>query len=261
MSIRKIAGVVIAFGVGACVPGFGASIPFPGQVYVQPQPVVVQPAYQVQVQPQAQMYSALPPGATTQRILDENGQAIDIEQGVAGDPAMIGCADGQREGFVDAARHPTVAGCLGQWQGIQTLRSYPTGMPCGDDRGMCNTPADLCAAGWHICGASGNIAEVGNIGAVECENAGAARFSTAISHCDAQSGCVYDLQGGNRDGRYECFPNGWCSEAVCCGRSCGEFGACPDGVWPGATHIARGTDQGCGAMTSLRAGGVLCCHN
>ena len=41
----------------------------------------------------------------------------------------------------------------------------------------------------------------------------------------------------------------------------GRFGVCVDGVWPGKTHIAIGQDQGCGATTSRRAGGVMGCRS
>jgi hypothetical protein len=67
---------------------------------------------------------------------------------------------------------------------------------------------------------------------------------------------MYDYSPG---ADYPCFDNGWCSEAVCCGGACRDFGACPSGIWPNDTHIAIGTDQGCGMITSRRAGGVLCC--
>lgn len=198
--------------------------------------------------------------ATVERIVDDNGNTLLVQQGVRGEPGVVGCADGQREGLVDAARYPRIAGCLGQWGGTQSLRGRTTGRACGDDLGNCVAPADLCAPGWHVCGADGSIAEVSQLSADECFHAGTPRFSAAISHCESQDGCATDREGGNGDGHYACFESGWCSEAVCCGESCGEFGACTDGVWPGATHIAQGMDQGCGAMTSLRAGGVLCCR-
>lgn len=85
-----------------------------------------------------------------------------------------GCADGQREGFVDATRFPTVAGCNGAWTvpGISNFAPqvapscapykphdtrYPTcNRQAGDDspthsNGTGCSAEDLCADGWHVC--------------------------------------------------------------------------------------------------------------
>ncbi len=188
-------------------------------------------------------------------ITDEHGQTFQISQGVPGDPASVGCADGQREAFVDLAQYPKLAGCIGEWGEIADLRAPATGRACGDDLGPCAVPADACAPGWHVCGASGAIAEVAAIGQDKCEQAGGGKFVAAISHCATQNGCSY---ADPNSGSYACYPNGWCSEAVCCGSDCGT-GVCPSGVWKDHTHIAVGTDQGCGALRSSRARGILCC--
>jgi hypothetical protein len=200
---------------------------------------------------------AAPAGVTVETITDDQGRQYQIQQGVRGAPGAVGCADGQREAFVDAAGFPAIAGCLASWDGKRSLRDAPTGAACGDDAGGCAAPADACAAGWHVCGASGAIADLRQVGPEQCEQAGGGRFSAALSHCETQSGCAYDTRP---EGDYACFESGWCSEPVCCGGDCGDFGACTDGVWPGKTHIAQGTDQGCGAQTSQRAGGLLCCR-
>jgi hypothetical protein len=194
-----------------------------------------------------------PPGITP--IKDEQGQEFQIAQGVPGDPAVVGCADGQREAFVDLAASPKVAGCIGEWSGVTSLRAPASGAGCGDDLGACGAPADACAQGWHICGFNGSLSEVSAIDPAKCEAAGGGKFVAAISHCKTQNGCQYE---DPRTGTYDCFDSGWCSEAVCCGSDCGT-GSCPSGIWEGHTHIAIGTDQGCGAIRTSRARGVLCC--
>jgi hypothetical protein len=206
---------------------------------------------------------AMHPAGTTITVTSEDGAVFEIEQGAPGEPATLGCADGQREGLLDVGRFPAVAGCAADWIGAQSMRSPRTGRACGDDLAPCVVPADACAPGWHVCGADGRLAEVLALGAEACRQAGGARYGTALSHCETQEGCVYDARasGGDGDGRYDCFESGWCSEAICCGRGCGELGACTDGLWRGATYITRGADQGCGAMTSHRAGAVLCCKD
>ena len=198
-------------------------------------------------------------GVTITPIEDENGNTYQISQGVKGEPKVVGCADGQREAFVDAAAHPTIAGCIGEWDGNANMRAARTGAACGDDGSRCAVPADVCAEGWRVCGETGAIADLfGRVNAEQCENAGGGRFVAALSHCKTQEGCQYeDPSSGN----YACFNEGWCSEPVCCGNDCGELGACPSGVWPEKTHIPVGTDQGCGSIGSSRARGVLCCRS
>lgn len=209
--------------------------------------------------------TSLPDGGVTSidPVRDDDGTVVNVEQGPIGPPLVIGCADGQREGLVDHLAHPTMAGCLGVWGGAMDLRAARSGTPCGDDIALadggaidCVAPGDLCATGWHLCGATGAVSEVAALGPTECESAGGARYVTAISHCQTQSGCEYDAGGD-----YSCFATGWCSEPVCCGQRCLSFGVCTGGVWAGATHIPVGTDQGCGAITARRAGGVLCCKD
>lgn len=192
-------------------------------------------------------------------ITDEQGNMVPISQGAPGDPAAVGCADGQREAFVDATASPNVAGCIGEWAATANLRAPKSGSACGDDLDApCAAPADACAQGWNICGHDGRIAPISAIGATACAAAGGGRFVAAISHCETQDGCVYDNPS---TGDYACYERGWCSEPVCCGENCRSTGACPDGVWPGATTIAVGTDQGCGAIASSRARGILCCRS
>lgn len=216
------------------------------------------PRTQTQVVP---MGPGASPGATSGPqvvdVVDENGRTFKISQGERGDPTTIGCADGQREAFVDLAASPNVAGCIAEWDGKQSLRAVRTTEPCGDDGNKCAVPGDACALGWHMCGDAGNVAEVEAITPAACEQAGGGRFVAAISHCKTQdSNCQYEPAA---TANYECFESGWCSEPVCCGSDCGEFGVCRDGVWPGMTHIPVGTDQGCGSVGSSRARGVLCC--
>lgn len=84
-----------------------------------------------------------------------------------------GCADGQREGFLDHKTYPDIAGCSGGWSipGIHThhpgkapacpnIKTYPTTKThcqrrAGDDsqnpQGKGCSVEDLCAAGWHVC--------------------------------------------------------------------------------------------------------------
>lgn len=68
-----------------------------------------------------------------------------------------GCADGEREGFVDTPSYPAIAACSGAWDvpGVAPVAAAMCGRLAGDD-GMnvlgegCNVE-DLCADGWHVC--------------------------------------------------------------------------------------------------------------
>lgn len=236
----KLTFVALALALSGCVASntpapAPAPAPAPG-----PAPVVTPTHHAVGVTP----------------VTDESGATVQISQGQPGDPAVVGCADGQREGFVDSAAFPTIAGCIGQWEGTTSLRAPRSGAACGDDLGACATPADACAPGWRVCGDGGALADVQRVDASQCEQAGGGRFVAAMSHCETQDGCAYDTSA---TADYACYENGWCSEPVCCGADCAT-GACPSGVWADKTHIAIGTDHGCGAMVASRARGVLCCR-
>lgn len=202
--------------------------------------------------------SAAPSSAErTEEITTESG-TINVRHSASLAPAIAGCADGTREAFHDTATFPNIAGCMASWSGSLSLRAAATSRACGDAT-SCGAPADACAPGWHLCGADGSVAEVRQVTAQQCASAGAGRFSAAISHCLTQShDCASDAQP---NANYQCFSEGFCAEPVCCGEHCGEFGLCRDGVWPGQTHIPVGQDQGCGNMSSQRAGGVLCCKS
>jgi hypothetical protein len=240
--------------------GAAAAVGFTAACTIVAGPPIAPPVYPPPSQPAGAYYPppGPAPGGRADTIVDERGRSVMMEHGPPGEPPVIGCADGRREAFLDARRYPRIAGCLGSWGGRQSLRSPPTGQACGDEGGPCATPADLCASGWHICGSNGAVSELRQVSAEECEHAGGGRFAAGISHCKEQHGCAVDP---TPNASYDCYPHGWCSEPVCCGRDCGQFGMCRDGVWPQHTHIPSGQDQGCGSTESRRAGGVLCCHD
>ncbi len=176
-----------------------------------------------------------------------------------GDPSVIGCADGQREGFANLEENPRIAGCLGKWKESKSLRDAPTGKPCGDDGEECAVPADVCAPGWHVCGNEGKADDL-NTRATQkqCDGAGPGRFNAAVSHSPTDEIDPCPRITKNTD--LPCVQAGIGAEPVCCGNDC-QFGKCKDAVWKGKTKISRGTTEGCGAMTSDRNGGVMCCYD
>lgn len=186
-------------------------------------------------------------------------QDVKFVESEKGDPKIVGCADGQREGFADVKKHPRIAACVGQWDGAKSLRDKPTGQACGDDADKCAVPADLCAEGWHVCGLDGKAADLTSRASdADCHNAGPGRFNAAVSHSptDEISPCPRITAATT----LPCVSAGLGSEPVCCGNDC-QYGKCKDGVWRGKTKISRGTTEGCGAVTSERNGGILCCYS
>jgi len=171
----------------------------------------------------------------------------------APDAAVInGCADFQREGFIDETMYPTIAACAATWLGAKNLRAAKTNTPCGDDLGACMAPADACSPGWHMCGLAGQPSELSNR-ATSAACAGLiGAFVAAMSHCTPPgSACDYTLP-------FQCAASTGCSEAVCCGTQCRTDAGCPTGVYA-MTLIAGSTSNGCGAMDASFVSGVLCC--
>jgi hypothetical protein len=181
------------------------------------------------------------------------------ESPAGGDPAVVGCADGQREGFADLAKFPTIAGCVAKWEGDMTLRKGPVGNACGDDSEACGSPASVCATDWHVCARDGDYHDLTDrIDAAGCnEGAGPGRFNAAISHVKKKKECA---PVPTETTRYPCLKDGYGAEPVCCGLDC-RFGQCRDSVWDKQTRISVGKAQGCGALSSERNGGVLCCKD
>jgi hypothetical protein len=176
-----------------------------------------------------------------------------------GDPKVVGCADGQREGFADLKKFPSIAGCLGVWDGSMTLRKGPTRKACGDDLDVCAAPADVCAEGWHVCARDGDYHDLSDrIDDKQCsEGAGPGKFVAGISHVKKKKECA---PPPGPTTRYPCLKDGYGAEPVCCGQNC-RPGECRDAVWAKQTRISVGKAQGCGAVTSERNGGVLCCQD
>ena len=188
-------------------------------------------------------------------------KGVEFVESEKGEPKIIGCADGQREGFADLKKNPRVAGCVGAWSGNKNLRDKPTGQACGDDLpgSKCAVPADVCAPGWHVCGHEGKGDDLRDrVEATECDNAGPGRFNAAVSHSPSDE--IDPCPTVTDKTVLPCMLNGLGAEAVCCGTDC-KYGKCKDGVWKGKTKISRGTTEGCGSVSSEHNGGVMCCFD
>jgi hypothetical protein len=166
----------------------------------------------------------------------------------------VGCADGTREGFVDIAQHPGIAGCNGAWTipGVslfapdqapacpglapQDTRNPACDRGAGDDGqnragAGCNV-ADLCAEGWHVCLDANDVANASGTGCTGATLPGdpALLFLTRQS----SNGCGVCATGTRTD------PG--CNSAACTAGclqterisndvfGCGNYGAPPSGA-------------------------------
>lgn len=182
-----------------------------------------------------------------------------VESERDGDPLVVGCADGQREGFADLKKFPTIAGCLAVWDGEMNLRKGKTSKVCGDDLDVCSSPADVCAQGWHVCARNGDYNDLADrISGEQCSGeAGPGKFIAAISHVKKKGECP-DPPGPTT--RYPCLDEGFGAEPICCGEGCKQ-GKCKDAVWTGQSRISVGKAEGCSTVSSDRNGGILCCKD
>ena len=175
-----------------------------------------------------------------------------------------GCADGNREGFLQDFE---IAGCGGNWKGYANLAQAPSGVPCGDDfpsdssNQICNSPADLCDTkhGWRICGSMGNVQDLtSRTKSDACYSAGYGRYSASINNCNEVHAC----DSPNFGIRYQCSQyKASCDAPFCCGVDCTGNATCDGGVFCGETLSVPNlqTYEGCSHITSIQAGGVLCC--
>ena len=83
----------------------------------------------------------------------------------------VGCADGEREGFLDSETYAHIAGCSGAWgqPGITPDTVQPAcNLQGGDDgpnpEGEGCSSHDLCAAGWHVCSTLEEVAQKSSTG-------------------------------------------------------------------------------------------------
>lgn len=168
--------------------------------------------------------------------------------------SAIGCADGQREAFVDPMMHARIAGCAATWAGALDMRAPRTGAACGDDLGPCAAPVDACATGWHVCADTGRIGELLVVTGLECMTEPGA-FIAASGHCTSSAPCTYIEPFACPTGSVAC------SQPICCGDTCDRTNGCENGVWPAATAETKTAGPGCGNTPGDGQDGVLCCRD
>lgn len=204
---------------------------------------------------------------------------------VASPPVVdrTGCADGARESFRDDARYPRIAGCAGGFDvaGLAREEGPACGRRAGDDGANPNGRGcradDLCAAGWHVCRSSAEVAARSPNG---CGGAADAPPASFFATRQSGPGCRQCATGaaencGSNDCGGNCAPTAAMSNDLF---GCGTLGSAPDPTSCGV--LDRFSDNLCSGLQSPwrcdgdaagtretefvvkpgpGAGGVLCC--
>jgi hypothetical protein len=210
----------------------------------------------------------------------------------------VGCADGEREGFLSLDQYPQVAACSGAWDqpGITPDTVKQTcGGKGGDDSpnatGKGCSSADLCAAGWHLCDGWKELAEKSPTGCAGATPPDAKPKSLFFAlKQPSKNGSVCGQPGAGFNDVFGCGNLGaGLGPDKSCGpldrvlastqpNSCGFNEAEPPlGPWqcngPQDSHLNEGalvTKKECGsgtcsydgyAVAAYDKGGVLCCHD
>lgn len=176
---------------------------------------------------------------------------------------VVGCSDGQREGFTDVVQYPDVAACDGGFTvaGVRTVLVPGCARGAGDDGANatgtgCNV-ADVCEAGWHVCTGPSDVTG-SNVNETGCSGVG---LGPERFYVTRQSGSGANLcDGGGPDDIYGCGTIG------------NEIDGCEPLLNSGVyCDVLAGTSWNCGPNNQQEAnfvtkpgsgnGGVLCCRD
>lgn len=202
--------------------------------------------------------------------------------GVIDNGCAPGCADGTREGFVNAATHPLIAGCSGGWSVpglIATLApacNHVAGNTSPNPSGAGCSVADLCAPGFHVCTGPNDVAAHSPSACAGAAPGPGLFFVTRQS----STGCKACALGMSTDPNTctGCSCAGGCAQTALTANDlfgCGSLGAILDnecGILDRFSNnlcSSLGPPWSCGAdgcneanavtKGSSAAGGVLCC--
>jgi hypothetical protein len=180
-----------------------------------------------------------------------------------GPPAIVGCADGQREGFLSLQSHPAIAACAGGFAlpGVLGLAGPACARGAGDDGAFpdgagCNA-LDLCAAGWHLCRDAAEVASTSPTVCAGSTVAPEAAFFVTAQHGPGQGRCgttgTNDVFGCGTLGKQ---PNAFCAPLDRWGGDqCSDLSppwACSGGNTTEALHVVK---------PGAAVGGALCCRD
>ena len=203
-----------------------------------------------------------PDGGIDAAATTDAGPVIDGGAADAVPVALVGCADGEREGFLDLDAEPNIAACGGGFVvgGVLTVLEPGCARSAGDDGtnpngDLCNV-TDLCAAGWHVCAGPAEVQAMSALGT--CDGA-VVESESAFFATRASGTGGYECNGGSND-LFGCGSQGYQPVAASCApldRSSGDLcGSVTDWNCGGGD----GTNEaGLVTKPAPGSGGVLCC--
>lgn len=175
---------------------------------------------------------------------------------------LIGCADGEREGFVDAAAEPNIAGCSGGFAvaGLLADAAPACGRIAGDDGEVpdgagCNA-TDLCGPGWHVCLTPGQVASAAGDCAGSTPQGAPPLFFATRQSGPGSAGC-----GAGANDLFGCGSLGLAPLASCAplDRFSNDLCAALGAPWScGADGINEANNV---TKSGPDGGGVLCCRD
>ncbi|MCK6550510.1 PKD domain-containing protein [Myxococcota bacterium] len=211
----------------------------------------------------------------------------------------VGCADGQREGYLSLTQYPNIAACSGGWSvpGIHAsnpgtapscgVATFDTVNPAcnrgaGDDGtnpngAGCNV-ADLCGVGWHVCNTGNDVLARSPTGCVGSTVSGDSMFWATRQSTTGCGVCANGASTGPQCNSGSCV--GGCLQTAAISNDvfgCGTIGAGGFACGP----LDRFSHDGCSALgapwtcsdgggyceayrlrkTDASRGGVLCCRD
>jgi hypothetical protein len=191
---------------------------------------------------------------------------------IVGPPQQMGCSDGSREGFLDASDKGwnRIAGCGGAWTIPGILKGVSLVPQCNRQSGNTGqnllgvgcSAADLCAGGWHLCEAPGDVAASSPSdceGAVPADAEGffaAVGGAAPIGACAVVLGYSNDVHGCGTFGQPEvetCFPLDRRLDFSDCAAS--------DGLWQCGAFADHFNEAARVVKLRPENGGVLCCRD
>lgn len=191
---------------------------------------------------------------------------------LSGLPAVVGCADGTREGFLDITpgTWPDIGGCAGGWQvpgltyaaGRQSLCGRRGGNTSTNPQGLGCGAADLCAPGWHVCLGPREVERRSPSGCEAAVPPGTRAFFAVAGGGSVGGDCVFgpsahnDVRGCGTLGQPEadgCFPLDRRLEFYDC--------LATAGVWDCGGPTSHVTEVLTVWKPRPELGGVLCCRN
>jgi hypothetical protein len=193
--------------------------------------------------------------------LGDTGLTTDVLEGEAG------CADGSREGFIDRAAFPMIAGCAGAWAlpGVKTVAAPACARQAGNnganpDGAGCNV-SDLCATGWDVC--PGRVAVQNRIGSHSCNEVTTDAQTFFATRQSGPGGNVCSSALQDVDDVFGCGTMGMAAEPASCapllvdsGNDCSSLKGMP-GAWSCANPDEALNITKADAVVG---GGVLCCQ-